>query len=496
MRAGESRPRQRPRSVVVASLAALALLLGAAVLPAPGASAQDDFPTGDAQASADSFTLAMTAANATIGFTFGRSIAQFQDRTGAAQARALDLGGLPALFGMEQCDGSPPLLPAETLPPLTRADSTNPGSEVSRRTEVRQPGLSGGPVGDVVGYQDAVATPLPSSRATTETVPIDLFVVAIEGARTEVSTKRQGRVREATAVSTADVLRVAGGLFTFTKPRWEAVTRSGDDTTTTAAFTFERATVLGQERTAEEAMDDLANFKAFLDALLAPLGVTFQLPTVEPREGGIRVTPMGFRIANPPIGTDFLIPVLGQVDPFVQGLRTILVELDCKNQTLLTVVDVLLGVMGGSGTIELMAGGVDVTTSDTDYTLPPIEELPPPGPDVGGEITEVAGATDQFGDLGLSDLGDFGFEDFGDLDEFGAAPFGEAALEAVPLEETAAGARRRTSQTPLPPVTLTSYEDTSAGRAAVAVGVVALLGAVGLSMADRLVGRRAKRRIL
>lgn len=495
MRAGESRARPRPRAVVASSVAVVAVL-AVVLAPAPGAGAQDDFPTGDAQASADSFTLAMTAANATIGFTFGRSIAQFQDRTGSSQARALDLGGLPALFGMEQCDGSPALLPAATLPPLTRADSTNAGSEVSRRAQVHQPGLSGGPVGDVVGFQDATATPMPSSRATTETVPIDLFVVAVEGARTDVSTRREGRVREAVAVSTADVLRVAGGLFTFTRPRWEAVARSGDDTTTSASFTFERATVLGQERTAEEAMTDLANFKAFLDALLAPLGVTFQLPTVEAREGGVRVTPMGFRIANPPIGTDFLVPVLGQVDPFVQALRTMVVQLDCKNQVLLTVADVLLGVMGGSGTVELMAGGVDVTTSATDYTLPPIEELPPPAPEVGGEVAEL-GVTDQFGDIGLGGFDDLGFDDFGDLSDLGAAPFGEAALEAPVLEETAAGdGSRRGGQVPLPPAALTSYEDSSAGRAAVVVGVVALVGAVGLSMADRLVGRRSRRRIV
>jgi hypothetical protein len=58
---------------------------------------------------------------------------------------------------------------------------------------------------------------------------------------------------------------------------------------------------------------------------------------------------------------------------------------------------------------------------------------------------------------------------------------GATKEEAAELDEIAAPSRKR------------SEPDSSA--AAIAVGVVALLGAVGLSMGDRLVGRRAKRRI-
>ena len=247
-----------------------------------------------------------------------------------------------------------------------------------------QPGLNGGPSGDPAGFQDATATALPSSRAVTESVPTDITLIALDGARTEATAKLEGRVREAHAVVTADQLRVFGGLFTFDKPRWEATARTGDQSGSTGSFTFERATVLGFPRSAADAMSDLAGFKAGLEQLLAPLGVVLDLPQVVAREDGLKVTPMGFRVVNPPFGTDVLLPFLGQIDPLVQTLRQQAVDADCKNQTLLTVIDVVLGVLGGSGAIEILAGGVDVATHDTDYSVPPPAETTPPAPETAG----------------------------------------------------------------------------------------------------------------
>ncbi|HNB93881.1 MAG TPA: hypothetical protein PLX07_02805, partial [Microthrixaceae bacterium] len=72
-----------------------------------GPASGDGFHTGDAQASADTFTLNIKAANAAIGFTYGRSLAAYQDKTGTSEGRALDLGALPVIFTPDQCDGTP-----------------------------------------------------------------------------------------------------------------------------------------------------------------------------------------------------------------------------------------------------------------------------------------------------------------------------------------------------------------------------------------------------
>lgn len=458
-----------------------------------GSASSDGFHTGDAQASADTFSLNLKAANATIGFTWGRSLAAYQDRTATSEGRALDLGVLPVLFSGVQCDGSPGILNADTLPPVSNADSSEPGSNASRRAQAFQPGIDGGPIGPSVGFQDATATALPSSRAITESAPADLGIIALDGGRTEVTTQLADQVRQAHAVVTADQLRVFGGLFTFNQPRWEATAESGARTTSTGAFTFASATVLGIPRSPADAMADLQGFKVGLEQLLAPLGVVLELPRVEVRDDGVKVTPMAFRIVNPPLGTQMIMPFLGQIDTQVQQWRKDLLAADCKNTTPLTVLDVLIGVLGGSGAAEILAGGVDVATHDTDYSIPPVEPIPEST--AAPEPTTMAPpivASDTIVDSNSSDSGAYGDLTSGydtsttvDL----TTPLGQT--HPAPTTKTAAGP----TEAALPTVALGGMEDGTAGQAGVAVGALALLGALGLSVGDRLVGRRSKRTI-
>ncbi len=449
-----------------------------------GSAASDGFRTGDAQASADTFSLNLKAANATIGFTYGRSLAGYQDRTGTAEARALDMGVLPVLFSGEQCDGTPGILSADTLPPVTRADSSEQGADASRRTQAFQPGIDGGPVGPSAGFQDATATPLPSSWARTESAPADIGLIAIDGGRTEVTTQLKDQVREAHAVSEADQLRVLGGLFTFNQPRWEATAQSGARTSASGSFTFASASVLGIPRSPTDALADLAGFKAGLEQLLSPLGVVLDLPQVQVSDNGVKVTPMGFRIVNPPFGSQVVLPFLGQVESQIQQWRKDLLAADCKNATVLTIVDVLLGVMGGSGSVEALAGGVDVATFDTDYSIPPVQTVPETTPDTVAPVPEVV-----VDDLS-TDWTDTGSYDMGtSLEETGTLDLG-TDLGEVP---TSAPAATGTEQVVLPASALGRMEDGSAGRAGVAVGALALLGAVGLSVGDRVAGRRSER---
>lgn len=451
-----------------------------------GNAGSDGFHTGDAQASADTFSLNLKAANATIGFTYGRALASYQDRTGTSEGRALDLGALPALFAMEQCDGSPGILSYDTLPKLTRADSSEADANASRRIQVFVPGVDGGPVGDPVGFQDAKATPMPSSWASTESVPADIGLIAVDGGKTEVTSKLDGQLREAHAVSTATQVRVVGGLFTFNDVRWEATAQSGSRTTATGSFTFGSATVLGIPRSPADALADFEGFKYGLEQLLAPLGVVLELPKVEVRDDGVKVTPMGFRIANPPLGSDVIMPFLGQIDDQVKQWREDLLKQDCKNANVLTVVDILLGVFGGSGTVEALVGGVDVSTHDTDYSIPPIAPLPEPVAAPADTVpVDTIADTGSFDEMPLSDSGSFDSMETMDL----STPLGTAEIAAAPKAKVAG------EQATLPAASLNRYEDGSAGKAGIAVGVLALLGALALSMGDRMVGRRSKRTI-
>ena len=479
------------------------------VAPGPVAAASaadgDGFRNGEAAASAQTFTLNVKQGNANIGFTYGSSIANYRDTTGTADAKALDLGVLSTLFGVEQCDGSPAILNPATFPPSTRTDSTHPTAPTSRIAEAFQPGLGTNGPGPLAGTQDATATKQPSSRATTNSERADLYLLAVDGGATEARTTLSNGVREAYTLSTARELRVFGGLFTFVEPRWEATARTGATTTTTGSFTFERATVLGSPRTPAQAMADLSAFRTGLEQLLAPFGVRLELPALEIDGGRVRVTPMSFKVRDMPWGNKVVAPFLGQVQPWKEALTRQLLDEDCKNESSLLVADVLLGILGGSGSIELDAGGVEAWTADTDFSSPELLGLPADGvvatPATPAEPAPFGAALQDPVSFDEFPLDDLPFDDLslGDpaLDDLGPDGFttDEVALDGgAPEAEVASSTDERDLE--VAPVTAVArFEDGTAGRAAVAVGLIGLLGALGLSAGERLRSRRTTRRI-
>lgn len=494
--AGRRRRRARPTrrralsAVTAAGLAAVVAITAAAPVAAQGSGGVRN---GEAEAAAQSFGLSIIQGNATIGFTYGRSLANYRDTTGTADAKALDLGVLPTLFGVQQCDGSAPILNPATFPPLTRVDSTDPAAATPRPPATAfQPGLGDRPAGPIAGEQEATATRKPSSRAVTRSARTDMYVLAVDGGATEVTTQLSGGVREARAVSTASQLRVFGGLFTFVKPRWEAVARSGATSTNEGSFTFERATVLGQPRTAAQAMADLEGFRRGLEQLLAPLGVRLSLPAVEVTDGRVRVTPMTFALEDMPWGAQVIAPFLGDIQPLREALTRQLLDEDCRNESSLLLLDVLLGILAGSGALQIQAGGVEAFTADTDFSSPPPLGLPtdapaPPPAQVADNSLEISELP--FEDLGLDDLA---FDDLplDTLDSFDSV----TELAAEPVAATEAS-EDRSDELAAASVPAARFEDGDAGAAAVAVGALALAAALGLSFGERLRARRMRRRI-
>lgn len=475
------RPRRRRIGAALLVLAGLtpALVLGTGGTPV----AAEDFRTGEAEANAQTFAVDIIQGNANIGFTYGSSIANYRDATGTADAKALDLGVLTTLFGVEQCDGSPAILNPETFPPQTRVDSTEAAAPRSRRAAAHLPGMGTDPAGPLAGHQDATATPLPSSRATTESEPADMYVLALEGGRTDVTTSLRDQVREARAVVTADTLTVFGGLFSFTAPRWEALARSGAASTTEGSFDFESATVLGQPRTAEEAMADLEGFRTGLEQLLAPFGVRLDLPEVQVEDDRVRVTPMAFVLEDMPWGSEVIAPFLGDLQPMREALAQQLLAEDCRNETSLLLLDVLLGILGGSGAVHITAGGVEVFTADTDFSSPELPPLPidSPAPPIDTSGTEVLGVDDlAIGDLGAA----------GDL-----APATTPIAEPVAATTTTEAPADDDEELAAVTASVPGPAEGATG-AAVAVGIAGLVGAVGLSLAERLRARRNSRRIV
>jgi hypothetical protein len=281
-------------------------------------------------------------------------------------------------------------------------------------------------------------------------------------------------------VSTASELRIFGDLFTFVNPRWEATARSGDTEVTEGSFTFDSATVLGVPRSAPEALGDLREFEYGLEQLLYPFGVKLDLPEVEVTDGRVRVSPMAFRVVDPPFGSQVLAPFFGTIQPMREAAVRQAVEEDCRNALAVTLIDVILGVAAGSGAIEVLAGGVDVFTADTDFSSPPLEPLPalavPPEPLMPEPL---APAFDPGPALDPVDLGP------PEVPE--TLPVAEVRTVVDP--ERVDGPQEQAMM----PSGSSRFEDSDVGAAAVAVGIAGLLGALGLAHGERLMGRRRSR---
>ncbi len=459
----------------------------------------NNFHNGEAQATARTFRFNITQGMADIGMSYGAVLATYRDKTGRANAEALDIGVFPTLYGVEQCDGSPPLLNPVTFNPKTIANSNEEGSEIPKPIDAFMPGFGQDPHGDRVGSQVATATDAPSSLGSTESEDADMLFIAILGGKSDATTSVKNQVREARAVVTARELKILGGLFTFENPRWEAIARSGRTESVTGSFTFSRATVLGIPRSPEDVMMDLKEFKYNLEQLLAPLGAQLELPKVIVNDNKVEVTPMSFKLLDPPFGKEIIQPFLGSIQPqYEQFIKDELAS-DCKNEVNLMMGDIILGILSGSGSVEIHAGGVDAYTDDTDFTVAPIDPVTavsqgadiPPTPGIEGTPaseytydiagTYIPGTDGTYGDYST------GYDS-------GTSTEGGTTSTTAPKKTTKKTAKSKDGG----PTRLVGRDDlpkTKAGTAAVAVGIAGLLGALGLTFGEHLRERQTRRRI-
>ena len=466
----------------------------------------DEVVRGGANASADSIGIQIVNAGASLGWVFGRSTAAYRDITATAEGKAVDLGALEALLGQAQCNGElPPALDPETVPPRTIADSNLEGSELEKSAEVAQPKLTGdtsAPV--VVGTQSASARDTPASSSSTAIRDQDFGFFRIIGATSSASTSFEDGVRTATAETRATRIEVLGGQVVFNDPVWTATTRSGATSANEAEFGFRSARVFGNIVSGSVLERDLAIFETILEGLLSPLGLDLRFPEVRrPLTGdGVEVTPLAVSMADAPLGKDLLIPLLRS--DLLQNYRAESVSEDCRRETFWTIIDAIERALGGSGSIEIAVGGAVATTDDTDYSVEPIAELAPPSttPTTTAPAPLQAPAPDDFGsygDLGYTSdySGDPGLDFADDLSTL--PPETPTADLPAPVAEVA-GVAEDAGDDPgrdeLAAATDISAGDTSGSDdAALVVGIVALLGAIGLSLGDRFAGFRSRRRI-
>lgn len=495
-----------PRMRRVLGTASAALVVTSIAL-LPNASAQStpaDFVPGEATATAKTVTISLSLAGGKpLEVGLGNAVARFQNRTATSEGSILSLGLLQLFFGpTSQCSELPALIPADQLPPITTGDSRRP--VVTTPTEVRAPGSAEAP-GGVLGQQTAFATAEPQrSQATTDLISHDFGILALDGGTTEATTTLNGTVREARAVTRGTRLRVLGDIFVINNPRWEAIARSGSVTTSEGRFTFDSATVFGIDRPAAYFKDDFLNLAGGFSQMLGFLGLKITYPEVIADEYGmVQVTPLTIGVENPPIGIDFIKPLLGYLAPMKDSAWADKIGEDCRNQGVLQIADLAIGVLSGTGSAGLGVGGVSAFTAATEF--PEAAELDlgeidmGAGTDLGADLSSPALEVDSStfamsSDMTSSVMGSSDFaSDFSSVDPSPVVP------DTPPLGEVTESSTSPPDSTApdLPSANLASNRviPGSKGGTAAVVGGIGLVGLLGLAGADRFIMRRTKREI-
>jgi hypothetical protein len=473
-------------------------LFGVGLFGAP-AGAGGEFVSGSGKARASIFEVVPRTGGLTIPVTFGRSVATFQGSEAKAASTAM---GPPK--------GGPPKPPGAAAQPMADCggkggpSTSNPfASNVEVSSSDKPPYASASfmaspansPVQGAMQTQEAEASRDPSSRAVTTGGHIALPGGLLEGTRSRAEATTgvvDGNARLSHAVVTLDRLSLAGGAVVLHGMRWEATQRTGESgavEVADASFTFGGASVgntplPGGGGGGAEAL-------AGLNQALAPTGIALVAPTVEREKGVARVGPLSVRMADSPLGRQALGPLQGNLQPIREPLVEGLLGIDCRFGGAITVADVALGILTGSGGVSFDLGGALATSEGTRFDNP-----------LGGPIDDEFGPPD--GDVVLppSTAAEVALPDSGPLppEELTAGlPGGLPASDysapgPVPPEDLLAAPTRPGAA----PATLGPAASRLPGRkggAALAVGIVGLLTVLFLAVADAAHIRRASRSI-
>jgi hypothetical protein len=299
--------------------------------------------------------------------------------------------------------------------------------------------------------------------------------------------------REAHATVRIGNLSLGGGVVTLTGLKWDTVQRTGADATNTGSFTIEGLQIAGQAM-APPSPDQLAAAFTQINTALAPTGLVLDPPRVA-KDGGIAsVSPLGIRIINSQVGNTVAAPVVGALQPVREPVTNAILNGPPPPDplpgpaTAILLADVFTGVATGAGRFDAELGGVTGYTEGTKYEGYDFNFSSALG-DLGA-TNDFAGG--DFGSSGGSDLPSSPSSDFS-AGSLGSATGAALGTPGAVKPATAAGSPG--AQQAVTAAATSSKPLGKTGGAAVLVGVVGLLGAIGLAGADYRKIRAGRRTI-
>ena len=329
------------------AVAATGLLL-VGLAPARALDEQEPFPDGTAAASAIVARFTPGVGSLPTGLFGGVALTNVTNSIAQAQAETLDFGLIGALLvalGLVSSDDLPG--------PLTVDNRKGDASAEHVEYPIAGTTLGG-------GRKEVHATLVPGANAISTLASSYGDVVKVEGGRAEASSEiLRGSARQAEASVSVD-LDIAG-VVRLSGVRWKALHRTGAGARADASFGIEEATVGGVPLP----LDSLQVAEGVINAVLAPLGISLQLPKVERQTEPtdlVRVTSLRVLLKDSPAGKAALGPILNLSREQREQLYDDLSAVYGPAGATLLAADVAASIVGGTGFLSIEVGGAEATS--------------------------------------------------------------------------------------------------------------------------------------
>lgn len=330
----------------VGVLGALGLTAIATSVPGPAHAAPDP---GRGNASAQTEAVTPREGSLAVGIVMGEAIAGHQNLEAKAQSQTIDLGSIGTSLTSSDCGQNPTFQPQQLPQPLI-VESGTPGADKGQ-TETEDGGAFS---------KFGIAKGDPYAKAVTTSAPLAIAGVAQVGGGTATTwSGLVNGVRVAGASVDISGITFPGGV-TLSGLHWEAAYPSGGAGAPTGSFTIGKISLGGTAL-------PIGNNGATLNqanAILNTIGVGLNAPAAHVTQGVMHVDPLEINVVPNAARDGVTGPIISGIQPIRQPLTAAVLKAFCKSDTPITVADIAVGSVTGSGSFELSLGGVSATSGE------------------------------------------------------------------------------------------------------------------------------------
>jgi hypothetical protein len=178
----------------------------------------------------------------------------------------------------------------------------------------------------------------------------------------------KGTARIAEADAQIGSVQLLGGKVQLSGLKWTARERTGSSAGSHGRFSIQAARLAGHKLPVTAASID-SSIHA-INKALKPTGLHLSMPSRSRQNGKLSVSPLSLGIDDSKLGNDTINPVVTAIQPVANQLTDLLIGINCKLGSFLTLADLALSAVDGTGGLDVEFGGATAATNDTSYSDP------------------------------------------------------------------------------------------------------------------------------